>query len=107
MVDSATLAKWLDEGKDRCLVLDARTEEAFRAGHIPTARFVPLPQVKENERDPAWEAFRSIVIYGEDPASGLARAIGKRLIQAEYKDVRWLMGGMVEWRSQGRPISRD
>lgn len=90
---------------DLLILIDPRTEKAFKAAHIPGAKHLPLPQVPPNaSRDPAIERHANIVVYGDNPATPTALAITKRLLAAKYQNVRFYAGGLSEWKLRGFPV---
>ncbi len=88
------------------LLLDARTPEAFQAGRLPGARRVALPDIDPIKRNPDWERFATIVVYGENPGSLAAEAVTKRLLSVAYERVYLLEGGFAAWQSAGLPVER-
>lgn len=87
-------------------LIDARTRAEFDAGHIPGAWNIELPQVsdKKDSIDPALARFKTLIVYGNDPGSGTARAMAKRLMRAGAKGVKMFAGGMAEWRGAGLKV---
>lgn len=102
---SGELARWVEKSPEKYLIIDMRTAEEFAAGHIPSARRMSLPDVDPDKPDPALSRYSAIVVYGEDPGSGVARAMTKRLMQSRLSNVYLLEGGMAAWRSSGGAIS--
>lgn len=86
------------------LIIDARSAEAYAAGHIPGARNIRLPEVREDDRDPALDKYKQIVVYGQNPGSAPAMALAKRLLTAGYSDVVLFKPGFDAWKSSGMPV---
>ncbi len=87
------------------VLIDPRSEKAFKASHIPGAKHLTLPQVPPNaSRDPAIERHSNIVVYGDNPATPTALAMTKRLLAAKYENVRFYAGGLSEWKLRGFPV---
>jgi rhodanese-related sulfurtransferase len=86
------------------LLLDVRTPQEFRNGHVPGA--VNIPSTELAARLGEIEAAREsgIVVYCE---SG-RRAAGATdvLVRASFEDVRHLEGDMSGWRAAGLPVER-
>lgn len=83
----------------RADVLDVRTAEEFRAGHVAGASLMPLHvlplRLGELDRN------RSYLVVCESGArSAQATAY---LLQQGY-DARSMTGGMAAWRATGRPV---
>ncbi|MCW5775577.1 MAG: rhodanese-like domain-containing protein [Phycisphaeraceae bacterium] len=88
------------------LLLDTRSEEAFRVGHIPGARRIDLTRLPvRGGRDPEMESFRSLVVYGDNRGTATTRAVGKRLMELEYRNVRWFADGLNAWVAAGYPTT--
>lgn len=88
---------------DTIRLLDPRAPGQFAAGRIPTAINVPLADVSErkDDIDPRLARFKGLIVYGDDPGSGVARATTKRLMRTGYKGVKMFAGGLSEWKSAG------
>lgn len=87
-------------------LLDARSEQEYRAGHIAGARRIDLTRLPvRGGRDPELESFRSLVVYGNNRGTATAKAVGKRLMELEYKNVRWYADGLDAWIAAGYPTS--
>jgi rhodanese-related sulfurtransferase len=86
------------------LVLDVRSREEFRDGHVPGAVNVEyrlLPRVVDRlEADPA----RPVVVYCE---TGYRSRIARSTLRdAGFTEIYQLEGDMRAWRAQRRPVSR-
>ncbi len=99
------LAQRIERSPEKNLVIDARSPEEFAAGHIPGARHMSLTDFDPDKPDPELARYSAIIVYGENPASGVARAMTKRLLAARLTDVYLLEGGMAAWRSSGAPVA--
>lgn len=82
------------------LLIDPRPQTEFEEGHIPGARNLLLTRFDgEKGRDPRIDAFSETIVYGEDPSSPVARAVVKRMLAMDYRDVRFFAGGLNEWKA--------
>jgi thiosulfate/3-mercaptopyruvate sulfurtransferase len=121
------------EGSTPPVVLDVRWSlggppgvDAYRAGHLPGARFVDLdtdlaaPAGSGRGRHPLPDAgtfeaamraagvtdYGPVVVY--DAGGGLSAARGWWLLRyARHANVRLLDGGFTAWTAAGFPVSRD
>lgn len=88
---------------DAIRLLDPRTAGEFAAGHIPTALNIPLTEIsdRKDDIDRRLARYKGVIVYGEDPSSGVARATAKRLMRSGHKNIRMFGGGLAEWRTAG------
>ena len=101
-VDREALLERVSEGE--ATVIDVRPAEEYRAGHIPGAVSIPLPELKrrlaELPRD------REIVAYCRGPYCVLA-AEAVQVLRAEgFRAVR-LEDGVQDWRARGLPVEAE
>ena len=88
-------------------IVDARSPEQYRAGHIPMATNLPITALPDGARLPvALENAKTVVVYGQNPGSGLARGVAKRIYLAGQKGVKLFEGGYDAWSQAGHPIDR-
>ncbi len=99
-VDSSALIERLCQGQ--VTVLDVRPREEYRAGHIPGAISVPLPELErrlaELPRD------REIVAYCRGPYCVLAVEAVATLQSHGFNAVR-LEDGVPDWRARGFAVA--
>ncbi len=105
-VSMSDAANRIDKKPEGTLILDARSGEAFAAGHIPGARLTRLGEVDLTSQEPRFGGWDQIIVYGDDRGSGTARALVKRLLQTKHKNVFLLEDGFTGWRAAGRPIEQ-
>lgn len=105
-VSVSEVARRLEKGSN-VLLLDARDRSAFAEAHIPRARHVSLPDVDPYEPTAAFEGYSSLIVYGQNPGSGTAMALAKRLMQAKHKNVQLMQDGFDAWQAQGLPVARN
>ncbi len=85
----------------RVALLDVRPAEEFRAGHLPDAINIPLPQLEEMlDRLPVG---REIVAYCRGPYCVLSHEAVQRLRQLGYR-VRRFEEGYPQWKAAGLPV---
>jgi len=119
LVSTAWLAAHL-ESPDVVVLHVGRSDSAYREGHIPGARFLPLAAVATTIKGvpnefPAWgylvATFRDlgvgdrarIVIYGDDPGLLAARAWVALDILGQSGRTAVLDGGLTRWTAEHRP----
>ncbi len=91
--------------------IDARRSSIFEQGTIEGAINLRPNDVDLRARlDPNLESKEALVVFGQDPSSGVARAMVKRLLQAGYNSmfksrVKFYPGGYDEWLATGLPVS--
>ncbi|MEL7473548.1 MAG: rhodanese-like domain-containing protein [Planctomycetota bacterium] len=96
-----------DGRSSRVLIIDPRSTARYGRGHIPSAiNFGLADAPEEGPTDARLEGFDRLVVYGDNPASAVAKAMAKRLIALGYgRDrVRWFSGGLAEWARAGLPV---
>lgn len=86
------------------VVLDVRPKPEYKAGHIPGALSVPLPDVKSRLREVPQGS--EIVAYCRGPYCLYADE-AVRLITAEGRVARRLEEGFPEWKAEGLPIEQS
>lgn len=84
-------------------LLDVRTREEYRMGHLPGAINIPLDQLARRVKEVPVE--KPVVVVC---ASGNRSVSGSRVIAAagRYPKVYNLKGGTMAWARQGFPIER-
>jgi rhodanese-related sulfurtransferase len=88
------------EAGEAVVVIDLRPPEAFRAGHLPGARSVPLGELRRREVDVP-RAGR-VVLYAGTPEE--ATAAYQALRAMGYRNVMVLAGGLPAWKRLGFPL---
>lgn len=100
MVTRDELAGRLAAGE--VILLDVRPEPEFRAGHIPGARSVPLPRLRDLLAQLPPDA--AVVAYCRGPYCVYADEAVRRLRRKGYRAWR-LEDGFPEWRRAGLPVA--
>ena len=92
----------LREQLDALEVLDVRERFEFRHGHIPGALLLPSGEAWSRlEELPAGRVIA--VVCGDQTRSAAVAS----MLQRAGRDVRLVMGGMVDWLERGYPIERE
>ncbi len=93
-------------GNATVLWIDARSAEAYAAGHIPGA--IALREGAWEELLPdvidAWQPGQRLIVYCDGGGCAAARSVAARL-QRELAttDVAYLEGGWTAWQAQSQP----
>ncbi|MFQ5870246.1 MAG: ArsR/SmtB family transcription factor [Candidatus Zixiibacteriota bacterium] len=98
-IDRKRLLKKAKSGE--LLVLDVRPYDEFLSGHLPKARSMPLPELKDRLEE--LPSDQEIVAYCRGPYCVLAREAVRFLRAKGFKAVR-LEDGVAEWRKAGLPV---
>jgi 3-mercaptopyruvate sulfurtransferase SseA len=85
--------------------IDARSEEDFKAGHIPGA--VNLPYERVTKDHGLLKQYEILIVYGSDYNDSRADGMSKRLLELGHHDVRTLTGGLRAWKSDGNPLETE
>jgi rhodanese-related sulfurtransferase len=88
------------EAGEEVVVIDLRPADAFRAGHLPRARSLPLGELKWRTAEIP-RAGRVVLHAG---TSGEAAAAYQALREAGYRNVMVLVGGLPAWIRLGYPV---
>ena len=99
-ISNAQLAAQIKEGHAP-LVLDVRTPEEFKAGHIPGAVNIPVDQLQSRLDELRIAKGDEVVVHCEK--GGRAAKAEALLVQSGYTDVVDLTGHMSGWREAGLP----
>lgn len=101
----------LREGKHAASVMlvDPRAKVDFDAGHIPGAKNYGINSERARTGEglnPVFSGYKHLIVYGDDPSSGPAIAMTKRLMITGADGVRLFRGGLMEWRRAGLPVEK-
>lgn len=93
-VISAEEAKKIMDQNPEALILDVRTEEEYEEGHIPSAKLLPLDEVKSRAEAELTDKEQTILIYCR---SGARAGEAVQILQdLGYADVHQF-GGILSW----------
>lgn len=92
------------KAEENIILLDTRSPEEYREGHLANARFVnyasfSLQDVADISKD------QKIIVYCK--AGGRSNNVAGRLIKAGYKRVKSLEGGLTRWKEEGYPVTHE
>ena len=84
------------------VVIDVRPEDEYHTAHLPNARSIPLPELKQRLSE--LPRTRPIVAYCRGPFCLMAKDAVELLTKRGFSAVR-LEQGVAEWRSLGLPLA--
>ena len=94
---------WINRRKAN--VIDLRTEEDFKSGHLPNAKNVALENLQSSLKSLKLEQKYPVVVIGRGPAHSLKAA--KELRALGYEEVGVLEGGINAWQTSGLPLIKS
>lgn len=96
----------LQSATGMALLVDVRQPDEFTGplGHIEGARLIPLGELPARLAE--LEAFRDRPVVVNCKAGGRSNQAATILLDAGFRDVRSLTGGMGRWNSLGYPTAR-
>ncbi|MCB1909494.1 MAG: rhodanese-like domain-containing protein [Rhodocyclaceae bacterium] len=97
------LAATLKINREDALVVDVRTADEYRQGHVPNARHIPLADLEKRSSELAKNGQPVILCCATGARSGMAIAT---LRKAGVPSVFNLRGGLQAWERAGQPLSR-
>jgi len=100
MIGQQQLVTRINSGQAPALI-DVRTPEEFRAGHIPGAINIPLQEFEQRFDELSAYKDREAVLYCE---SGMRASHGGGWLESRgFHQLRYLDGHMGAWRRAGLP----
>jgi len=100
-ISHTDLKALLDRGQ-RPLLVDLRPAEAYREGHLPGARSIPIRELRR--RHPEIPAGQ-VILYCDCPREELEAAY-RFLVERGAPDVRGLDEPFARWVARGYPVAR-
>ncbi|MDQ7037366.1 MAG: rhodanese-like domain-containing protein [Anaerolineae bacterium] len=101
-IDAAELLRRIAEGS--IIIIDARPEDEYRAGHIPSALSVPIEKLESTLA--VLPKNCEIVAYCRASYCLLSDEVALLLREQGYR-VHVLLEGFPEWRAAGLPIEKE
>ena len=102
-VQEISPAEFLSNPPEDVLILDVRTPDEFRSGHVPDALNIPHDQLSDRLAELGSAPDRPVVVYCE--RGGRASQAAGVLLDAGYGNVLHLEGDMSDWRAKGHPTA--
>jgi 3-mercaptopyruvate sulfurtransferase SseA len=93
----------------KTLFIDARDEDAFDAGHIPSAIDVPWEEAQYDYSliDRKVPHGTPLITYCDGSDCDASILLGAALRELGYENVRVFFGGWVEWEEADYPIEEE
>lgn len=91
----------IDAGENKAVILDVRSREGYREGHIPGAVNIPLEELKSRWRELAKD--RQVVSYCWTASCTLCTK-ASQLLAAQGYQAREMVGGIEAWKQAGFPV---
>jgi rhodanese-related sulfurtransferase len=86
------------------VVIDVRDDQEYAAGHLPSARHIPLKELEQRAGELAkFKAKSVIVTCRSGPRAGSASRVLKR---AGFSNVYVLKGGVAAWQQASLPLEK-
>ena len=90
------------------LIIDVRSRLEFDGadkayGHIPNAKSIPFTKLASNLED--LHPFKEKEIVTICPGGGMSFVAAEIMVEAGFKDVKSLTGGMYRWHKKGYPTT--
>ncbi len=89
-------------------LIDARTNDEFKAGHIPGSRNLPYYEI-DQYKGKALEGLTvesPIIIYCEGIGCELSFFLGRDLQAGGFNNIKIFYGGYPEWSNAGLPLDK-
>jgi rhodanese-related sulfurtransferase len=100
-VGPSEAVRLMNEG---AVLVDLRSANLFKDGHITGARNIPGDQVGADPKIVEKLASRSVVLYCDDGAT--TAAAQRTLAAAGIKNVVSLRGGLAAWKQENLPVAK-
>lgn len=91
------------------IILDARTEEQFKNGRIPTAKNFPSHSAVEKQ---SWlyeniDVSANVIVYCGGKDCEESRQVFDLLKQGGYQNAKLYFGGWQDWTANNMPVEED
>lgn len=93
------------ETLDNLVVIDARKDTDFAAGHIDGAIKLTNTDVSADTLAEVLDGLENpVIFYCNGPKCGRSSDAAKRAIEAGYTNVYYYYGGIASWKEEGLPL---
>lgn len=90
---------------DGAVLVDVRSTNQFKDGHIAGARSLPGDQIAEGAK--TLDKFRDKTVITCCDSGITSGAAARKLTELGFKQVYNLRGGLAAWRQDNLPVARD
>ncbi|MBO3804210.1 MAG: PEGA domain-containing protein [Candidatus Brockarchaeota archaeon] len=101
---SVAIAKQLIESDRSLQIVDVRSPDEYKAGHVEGAINMPLATLKQRMSELDVERSVLILIYC---ASGMGSVLGAGILHAAGFNVYHMDGGIIDWVGAGYPLVKE
>lgn len=101
-VSPQDLVRLVNQG---ALVIDLRPPEQFKAGHVSGARQMSGEQILKAADTLKRHKQKPVIVY--DDSGSLGHSAVRQLTAQGFTKAFALRGGLMAWRSENLPLSRD
>lgn len=92
------------DNNEKVKILDVRTPEEYKEGHIRDSVLLPVDEVKEKVEKVLPNKDQKIYVHCR---SGMRSAKAtKEMLTLGYSNVHNMQGGIVAWEKQGFPVKK-
>ncbi|TEW44744.1 rhodanese-like domain-containing protein [Psychromonas algicola] len=91
--------------KQKAVVVDVRTEEEFKNGHIVNAKNITVSQIQEGKLS-AIEKYKQTPIIVVCATGTRSSGAGDKLVKAGFEQVNHLTAGMTGWATANLPTTK-
>lgn len=103
-ISADELAKRMN-ADDKPLILDVRSPEEYKAGHLIGATLIPFKEISDRIAELGDDKSREIVVYCQSGRrAGIAE---KTLRKAGFTNVLHLKGDWGQWSAEKRPFIKE
>jgi rhodanese-related sulfurtransferase len=102
--DASDVYAAMRAGED-VILIDVRSEEAWRQGRITGARHLPRGEIRDRARGEL-DSTRPVVVYCWSPGCNAATKAAAELAALGFQ-VREMIGGYEYWAREGQPTEND
>ena len=105
-VTAEDLKAEMQSGKSKVFIVDARTAEEFRQGHLPWAINVPPKLFSAMAGSLPRNRTIPLVFYCRGYNCTLSQSAAMEALRAGYTNIRLYRGGYPEWSQKGYKVVR-
>ncbi len=102
VIDYRKVIEFINHPDIPTALIDVRPSQQYRAGHLPRAINIPLPQITIGEQRLA--EVKRIIVYANGWNDNISAAAVKKMIYMGYENVYDFRGGVEQWVNEGNPL---